>query len=321
MRYLAHTNDFERFLDDLNDAIIQMPEPTVKPDPPRSWQIVGLPRSGSTVLYQLLAQTGLVGYPSNLMASFHRAPWVGAMLQRRLTLQRATSVEKGAGSTTSASLASLAGRTPEPLDPHEFGYFWRRLCGHSRNSLTRDREPTPAAAAQHELDLVAQVFDAPVVYKNFLALSDAEDMRSRWRAPGFIAVKREPTDIAASLLSIRSRLRIPPGRTFGISPEGFVARDDPYDTVAEQVVRLHKVWCNNRFDEQSDTVVVDYNYLTSSPRRVIGMVLDRMGLPTRTADMLANLPDRLNPGAGAGALAAADKQKLDRALQRATANT
>ena len=46
--------------------------------------IVGNPRSGTTLLYQWLAATGLFAYPSNIMSRFYRAPYIGGLLHKIL---------------------------------------------------------------------------------------------------------------------------------------------------------------------------------------------------------------------------------------------
>jgi hypothetical protein len=185
------------------------------------------------------------------MAFFHRAPWVGAMLQRRLVSNDPT-----------ISLSSLAGRTSEPLDPHEFGYFWRRVCGHSTNSLTQDLNPLRPTDLQHELDLVADVFERPVVYKNFLGLAHAPEMRRDLQRMLFISVERDPLDAAASLLDLRDRLSIPDDRVFGTAPVRFCPDpSDPISTVARQIASLTRQQATCDFAINSDSIVVRYSDL------------------------------------------------------------
>jgi len=302
MRYLERSDGFEGFLDQLNAATRSITEPTLSQVPPSSAQIVGLPRSGTTVLYQLLARTGTVGYPSNVMAFFHRNPWVGAMLQERLAANGPT-----------LSLNSVAGRTPEPLDPHEFGYFWRRVCGHSSNSLSQDRDPLPPGQLQRELDLVAAVFERTVVYKNFLALAHATTMRHDMDRMLFISVERDRLDAAASLLHVRRRLEVPDDQVFGTAPESLRPDvGDPVTTVARQIVALRQQQENCRFDAAGDSMVIQYADLIRHPRAVVSDVLDFLGAPTDRVGTV--IPEELSPGAGAAGLSADVLKDLRAAL-------
>src|SRR5699024_1803087 len=44
--------------------------------------IVGNARSGTTLLYQWLASTGLFAYPSNIVSRFYNAPYIGALIHQ-----------------------------------------------------------------------------------------------------------------------------------------------------------------------------------------------------------------------------------------------
>ena len=303
MRYRPRSEDFESFLDALNDAATQIPAP-VTADAPPSAQITGLPRSGTTILLQLLARTGRVGYPSNVMAFFHRAPWVGARLQAQLAL---------AGPTL--SMSSLGGRTREPLDPHEFGYFWRRVCGHSSNSLERDLEPPPYSDVQAELDAVAAVFEAPVVYKNFLALAHTDEMRAGLDRMRFLVVERNLVDVAASLLSLRAQIGAGPDDAIGVQTGSRgISPGTLVDRVARQVVDLDRRQRACGFSGADDTLVVSYDALSANPRAEVGRALAFLGADGEGLDAL---PAELPRGRGRSSLNAQDRGDLEFALARA----
>lgn len=307
MRYLAHDQSFESFLDDLNAAAGSMPVPALGEGRFVSAQMLGLPRSGTTIALQLLAATGAVGYPSNVMAFFHRAPWVGARLQRQLAAAR-----------PAISFTSVAGRTAEPLDPHEMGYFWRRVCGHSANSLVRDLPPEPVAEVQHQLDLVAAVFEAPVVYKNFLAIQHATEMRATWERARFIVVRRDVRDVAASLLTVRRRLGVAADAPFGVQPvtDPAVGADE-FRTVADQVIALEEAIEANDFAAHDDACVVTYTDLSQDPRGQVERLLSFLGAgPVRDPGAL---PATLPAGAGFAALDPTDQRRLAEALDTALA--
>jgi hypothetical protein len=50
--------------------------------------VMGPMRSGTTLFMQWLANTGVVGYPTNLLSRFYQAPILGAKIQLLLTDQQ-----------------------------------------------------------------------------------------------------------------------------------------------------------------------------------------------------------------------------------------
>lgn len=290
MEYLEKAESFEGFLRDLNDALVPH-FPSLPTRPPRHvfCQIVGLPRSGTTILLQLLARTGLVGYPSNVMAHYWRVPVVGAKLHRQLAQSHPT-----------VSFRSLAGRTREPLDPHEFGYFWRDALGHSENTLQPDRKGWEWSALQDALDAICEAFDAPTVHKNFLALHHAPEMRRHLERSKFLVVSRKPKDVATSLWSVRQRIDVPDEEVFGIDP-GVSGQGDLVDRIVRQVAALEGARADLVEGACGDVLVVNYDDLCEAPRRVVSDALHFIGVEDAWRG-LDEVPSELSKGAARGAI-------------------
>ena len=110
----------ELFRDELNQAFRHIPFTTA----PASLSveqlpilyIVGVPRSGTTLLSQLVSRYCPVGYINNLIARCWLRPSVGIALSRCLFGDRARE---------GITFHSSYGATQEVVGPHEFGYFWR----------------------------------------------------------------------------------------------------------------------------------------------------------------------------------------------------
>ena len=84
--------------------------------------IVGVPRSGTTLLYQLMSTHLDVGYVSNAMARWWMVPVAAARFRSPLN-QRPESL----------TLASDLGRSEGPDGPHEFGWFWQFHLHHEQS--------------------------------------------------------------------------------------------------------------------------------------------------------------------------------------------
>ncbi len=291
MRYLPRSEEFESVLVRLNRALAAEfgDDVPARRDLP-TLQIVGLPRSGTTILHQLLAHTGAVGYPSNVMAMFWRTPAVGARLQRHLAGQRPT-----------LSRTSLAGRTQEPLDPHEFGYFWRDLLGHDRNDLTPDRPPIDPVLAQHLLDSITSAFDQPVVHKNFLAPVHVDYLTRALERQLFVVVRRDAEEVVASLLRTRERLGVAPDAWFGPAPvDARAAYPSVGARVEHQVESLEATLQGCGLGAHPATVHVGHTELVRDPRGAIAVVLAHLDVDADEVDwdrVPASL-DRMPPTRG-----------------------
>ena len=92
--------------------------------------VLGLPRSGTTLLSQLLAYCLDAGYVNNFAARFWLAPVHGIRLARLI-----------AADAEPPSFESDYARTKSLLDIHEWGYFWRHwLHKHTFDDVVHARE-------------------------------------------------------------------------------------------------------------------------------------------------------------------------------------
>lgn len=306
MTYLPKTTSFELLLERYNAALAaEFGSDHASPGAPTTAQIVGLPRSGTTVLYQLLAKTGAVGYPSNLMAFAWRAPAVGAALQMQLS-----------STQQEISLRSIAGRTSEPLGPHEFGYFWRDALGHEHNALTPSRNRRSATWIRNQLDLVSQTFDKATVYKNFLAPAHIDFLRHDVGNQKFILIRREPHDIALSLLSIRRRLKIPSTTPFStMPPEPPPSEVDEIGLIAHQVTHLEHMLHHSGISPHSDTLEINYHDLCLDPRGAVASILSHLGIPETYSECIPRSLDTTARAKDDNTSTHAERLRLRRMLQ------
>ena len=77
--------------------------------------IIGPPRSGTTVLYQLLCKHFNFGYTNNFVADWYNIPITATRLYNIFSSQ-----------TSSIELTSNFGKSSNLYGPNEFGKFWYR---------------------------------------------------------------------------------------------------------------------------------------------------------------------------------------------------
>jgi hypothetical protein len=175
--------------DALEKGTGESPEPVVF--------VMGLPRSASTLLGQLLAAAGLA-YISNFVARFWLAPAVAARIEADLGLHQASGPR---------SFRSTHGTTEGWAEPHEFGYFWDRFF-----DLGQETHKVPAellsrvdtGALRRAVYSIQRVSGRPLTFKNntWCTLQAAFLAQALPRAV-FVACRRDPLHAAQSVYLTR----------------------------------------------------------------------------------------------------------------------
>lgn len=296
---------------ELNDHLRGLsppPVPAAAADLPLIY-IVGAPRSGTTLLSQVLSKALEAGYINNLIARFWARPSIGIRLS-------ATCL--GPDARRSIGFSSAHGTTPEIAGPHEFGYFWRewlRLDDAATHHLTAaelariDRHGLRAALEGEILG----AFGLPVLFKNVICGFQAQLLTEIHPRSLFVHVRRDPIATAASILQSRQLRYGSYANWWSLKPAAFdeIQRaPDPATAVALQVVH-----CRREFDAELavpgiHALEVDYADLCADAGRQIERVRDAVaGLGCRVeASGAAIEPLRASAGP---AIPAAMQQTLD----------
>lgn len=286
--------------------------------------IVGVPRSGTTLFMQWLAQSGLFAYPSNLMARFYRAPYVGARIQQLLTdpdyafRDELVDLQSGA-----AGYRSDLGKTLGALAPNEFWYFWRRFFPEPHEDWsTAPRSPTAPARFLRELAALEAVFSRPLAMKAMIANWNIPMLDRLFERAVFVHVRRDPLYNAQSLLEARERFFGDRRRWYSFKPPGFHDLEAlaPLEQVAGQVALtcraveegLARIDENRRLDVEYEAFCADPGATFAAlRRRLAGQGVDAP-------------PDYRGPRAFGAAntwrLPQADRARLRNALEAFTAS-
>lgn len=165
--------------------------------------IVGHQRSGTTLVYQTLSALGEVGYPSNLVARFWRAPVAGIRVQQ--------SVQAHIAAAPSAYVSEL-GSTQTLLEPHEFSYFWNHWWPQPRRCLDPSR-------FVNTLGGMERAYGAPVVMKNVFNTLRVDTLADLLPTARFVVLRRNLRDVACSTLNARRQRFGTDDAWFGVAPE------------------------------------------------------------------------------------------------------
>jgi len=276
----------EAFLEELNAVLSPAQEASWAelPETHPSVHVIGVPRSGTTLLTQLLTNHLEVGYINNLIAAFWRAPVFGIRLSRKLLRARPT------------GYSSEFGRTRGIDEPHEFGYFWAQLLGYDE---FRERE----ADFEQSIDWprvrtvmtnIADAFGAPVVFKSPLLGWHISAMLRLLPRTCFIRIRRDPIDNALSLVKFRRKFLGSETQWVSLKPREYESLvEQPYwRQVAGQVYYLDRRFTENLARAGDRNVLeVDYAELCGNPSGVLSRVRELLSHHGAEVPLFGHPPD------------------------------
>lgn len=260
----------EQFLNRLNTALAtpEVEEYELLPELYPTLHIIGVPRSGTTLLSQLLASCTDLGYINNLIARFWAAPVYGIRLSKTL-------FPPGMNS----SFVSQYGRTSAIAEPHEFGYFWSSLLRY-REMVQKEQEEE-GAIDWERLKLVllnmSHAFGRPIVFKSFLLGWHVVQMQERLPKTCWLYIKRDPLDTALSILELRRDFLGSQEKWASLKPKEYQwLKDRPYwQQVAGQVYYLEQHYRTQLAQINKNQVLqVTYQELCNNPSGVLEQVVE-----------------------------------------------
>jgi Sulfotransferase family len=263
----------ERFLEQLNETLAPHAEADLEDleEEFPTLHVVGVPRSGTTLLHQVVASGLEVGYVNHLVAAFWRAPVYGISLSRKLGLDEPDS-----------SFESGFGRTHGIAEPHEFGYFWNdnlrypdlveRSPGHE--------ETIDWAHLRRVIVNMARASGRPLVFKPMLLTWHLERMVREMPRTRYVWIRREQRQTALSLLSMRQALFGSLDEWASLRPGGpdWLTAEPPWRQVAAQVIALERTieTACGRLGSGS-MLAVRYEELCASPPETLERIRDLLG--------------------------------------------
>lgn len=207
--------------------------------------IVGPLRSGSTLMMQWLANSGLFAYPTNLLSRFYNAPIMGAKLQLLLADERYNFRDELKEFSSSIDFISENGKTKGALAPNEFWYFWRRFLPSSElDYITTDEllKVSDTKTLIAELAGMMDIFQKPMALKAMILNYNIDFLGKLFEKAIFIHTKRDPLTNIESALKARERQlgHIDEWYSFKIPEYNELKNLNPYEQVAGQIYYINK---------------------------------------------------------------------------------
>lgn len=250
--------------------------------------VMGPLRSGTTLLMQWLANTGLVAYPTNLLSRFYRAPILGAKIQLLLTDPRFNFRDELGEFVQQSEYSSENGKTKGVLAPNEFWYFWRRFLADPSRDVWTDRELQDTVdfdTIKAELNGVMDVFQKPFVAKGMLFNYNIPLLDRVFPEIIFLQVKRDPLANVISVLKARTRQLGSESAWYSFKiPEYDQLRErEPIHQVAGQVYYIDRaVTTGLEHVAEERKIVVSYERFCTDPESVFHDLVAKLGVGPAT---------------------------------------
>jgi hypothetical protein len=279
--------------------------------------IVGCPRSGTTLLLQVLARSGGFAYPTNLLARFAAAPYVGALVQRLVGDPACDPRGEFAALRAAPDFASDLGKTRGLLGANEFQHFFRVQIPHRfpRWLTEAERDRVDCDWLAKGLASLEAVLAKPVVTKAGLLQCNLAHFDARIPTLLWLRVRRRPADVMRSILAARESG--PGGRAtwWSIQPRehAWLAGMDVFHQVAGQVFCIEHALSRELAAVPAERQLsIEYDELCRAPRTVVMRVTAALARLGCRVAVTGEVPESF-AARTAAAVSAADGEALDAA--------
>lgn len=237
--------------------------------------VLGPPRSGTTLVSQLITTSRLFGTVCNLAARFWEGPAFGLLLARAL----------GVSEDTASHFTSRRGVTEGWDEPSEFGYFWNRYFDLGQDTHALDegaRARFDRAGLCRSIAAMEAVLQRPMAFKNNTWFTFHADLLSE-ALPGavLVACRRDPFFVAQSIYLQRLDLYGDASRWWSVRPPRYadMINLSPVDQVAMQALSI-AAEMERSLARVREARVIDAAYprLVAEPRRVLREIAAAAGL-------------------------------------------
>lgn len=185
--------------------------------------ITGPPRSGTTLMHQILIRSLPLAYVTNLASLLPRAAAAGAFPLA------------GAVANRKVRLDSYYGRTRSLSGPSDGLEFWDQWLGADRRAIPDRLLPGAAEAMRRFFGRLERAAGQPVVAKNNGLLGSAHLVAEALPTARFLCLRRDPLYLAQSLLKARQDIHGTSEISYGIEGRQSEAAADPVEDVWRQV--------------------------------------------------------------------------------------
>ena len=229
--------------------------------------IVGPPRAGTTLVYQVLSRCLNVSYASNLIAMFPRAPIIASKLFRPSS-QR-----------SSARFSNFYGQTSGISGPNDAFPIWNRWLGSDRYVPAADLDEKSKEDMRRFFANWSRQHAAPFLNKNNRNTACIRVLSECLPKTWFVVVRRDLSATVRSLIRAREQVQGNKRHRWGLLSTEETNEDELgyVDDVCSQVVSVDRCLTEQlRSIDQSRVLEVSYEDFCSKPEALLKRLIESM---------------------------------------------
>lgn len=199
--------------------------------------IIGAPRSGSTLLYQVLTDHYEIGYITNFHCKFWGAPSWAQKIIDPLRWRRESDFQ------------SYHGQTQGVAAPSECGQFWYRFFRRKPQYVPQsEANPSKMVQMRRAVNSLILSFHRPVLFKNMNCALRLRPIATALPKALFIVIHRDLVDNAHSLLEVRMKVNGSYDAWWSMEPPNMdeLAKLPAHEQVVEQIREIYDLIAGDR---------------------------------------------------------------------------
>lgn len=247
------------------DSLVKKPlDSSILEDKPPIF-LVGAPRVGSTLVFQVMLGQMRLAYISNIMALFPSVMVKMCKLSKRVACGYSGNIRE-----------SEYGYVPGLFSPNEAGKIVRKWFDKAESEQKREY-------VRRTFCLISSITGCPIFMKNPTNSIRIREIRSILPESQFILLQRDPLMTAQSILLSRRRVLGRDDGWFSVKPPGYesVLVKHPFYQVLWQVLTLEKLVLTSFVDDPDVLFKMKYEEFCENPRVILRKIRERFQLDWR----------------------------------------
>ncbi|MEN8154148.1 MAG: sulfotransferase [Acidobacteriota bacterium] len=229
--------------------------------------ILGLPRSGTTLVYQYIIHRLDVAYFTNKAGEYGFAPCVITYLSKMINKPYISDFK------------SKYGKSNGKMAPREAGSFWLRFFDKNSYQLINSVNKNDISIIRKTIFCIKSIFsNAPFVNKNVKHLLRIKILNEIFPNSFFIIVNRDITDVGLSILDARKQIFSDLNKWWSVQPLNYnkIKDMDPLDQIGYQIFSINKK-LNDDLKTISDKKIIylDYSEFCRNPEKIINTIIEK----------------------------------------------
>jgi len=250
--------------------------------------IIGPPRSGTTVLYQLLCKHTNFSYINNFIGNWYRIPILAAKVYITLFQGR-----------NELELISNFGKSKNHYGPNEFGEFWYKY--YSKTHSFKNQNKKSADKLKMEIAAITKIFEKPILLKNVVNSMRIQSLSNIFDNSTFIVIGRDKLDNAQSILNARISLHNNKNHRWSVITPSM--RNNPSLPFFKDIInQLSDIQLNIESSLErlgnDKFIFIEYEDLCNNTPKVIKSILQKLNSKGLNLSEKGQIPRKLNFSTG-----------------------